>query len=154
MLETLFAPLTIIVSRKEIETIDTSHVLKTLKTLLVSREKIKSNCENIEISVFGYDNDERELWEIPEVNHFFNVLDNLFPYWFYFLIKNGTGLKMITFCCTNTQKISDTKTFIEPASFKYFLNKHLLAMNKLGDIIGMSDQENIELTKRIVDYYS
>lgn len=41
--------------------------------------------ERISISFEGYNEDNRELDEIPEVRDFIYELDDKFPYWLFFL---------------------------------------------------------------------
>ena len=85
--------LTIIISRQEIETNDLSQTIGTLNRLLEDKETIEYFFERVEIGVGGYDNDPRELWDIPEVKLFIQKLDRQFPYWFYFLTKFGSWLQ-------------------------------------------------------------
>ena len=146
--------LTIIISRQEIETNDLSQTIGTLNRLLEDKETIEYFFERVEIGVGGYDNDPRELWDIPEVKLFIQKLDRQFPYWLYFLTKFGSGLKMIAFCCSNLIKLSSTKVWLEPASLEQFYNRHFAAMNELGDKIGMTEKENVELTEMVVGYFS
>jgi hypothetical protein len=146
--------LTITISRKEIEARDTSSICATLDRLLEDEETISHFFEKVELGVSGYDNDPRELWDIPEVKAFFLQLDNRFPYWFFFLTKFGSGLKVIAFCCCKLISLSATKVWLEPASLEQFLNRHFLAMNQLCDHVKMSEKENVELTELVVGYFT
>ncbi len=154
MLKDLTDFLVITIDRKEIEAVDINTTLRQLNRLLINEETILKFYERVEIGVNGYDDDLRELWEIPEVNQYIRILDDYFPYWFYFLTKFGSGLKLIGFCCINTQKVSSTKVLLEPSSLERFYEKHFIAMNEIGDRIRMSEQENIQLTEMVLGYFS
>ena len=61
---------------------------------------------------------------------------------------------MITFCCINTAKYSSTQVNFDPVSMEQFYNKQFEAMNQIGDLIGMSEDENEELTENIIGYFT
>jgi len=65
-----------------------------LKAFLTSPETARNHFEKIDIVFHGYDDDTRQLFEIPEVRNFAFKLDEAFPYWFYFLSKNDLGLQV------------------------------------------------------------
>ncbi|MBL0139237.1 MAG: chlororespiratory reduction 6 domain-containing protein [Bacteroidetes bacterium] len=142
------------ISKQEIESNDFQPVFRTLNRLLEDKETILYFFERVEISVGGYENDPRELWEIPEVKKFIEELDTQFPYWFYFLTKYGAGLKMIAFCCSNLIKLTATKVWLDPDSLDKFFIKHFGAVNMLAYKINMTERENAELSKKITDYFS
>ncbi|MBL0064383.1 MAG: hypothetical protein IPP38_05060 [Bacteroidetes bacterium] len=54
------------ISKQEIESNDFQPVLRTLNRLLEDKETILYFFERVEISVGGYENDPRELWEIQK----------------------------------------------------------------------------------------
>ena len=60
--------------------------------------RARSFFEQLDIAFHGYDNDQRELFEIPEVRDFVNWLDDQFPFWLFFLTKKGLGLQCIMLC--------------------------------------------------------
>lgn len=59
-------PIVILIARKEVESQDISRILSMLKTLLSNPETAKEHFEKIDIAFHGYDDDTRELFEIPE----------------------------------------------------------------------------------------
>src|SRR5687767_2404454 len=91
-------PLLIVISRDEIERQDISGPLTTLKHLIASRENIRANQTNVDISFSGYEGTREELCEIPEVRNYVYALDAQFPFWLYFLSRYFTGLQCIAYC--------------------------------------------------------
>ena len=150
--QTDFIP--IVINRDDIESCNITPTLAILHRLLIDKTTILYFFERVDLGVNGYDDDRRELWDIPEVKIFIQKLDQRFPYWFYFLTKLGSGLKMVAFCCTNLIKLTDEQVWLEPASLKLFYNSHFIAVNELGGKIGMSDKKNEELTYKVIGYFS
>jgi hypothetical protein len=62
-----FDPVTIVISRDEVEARDISSVLTILKSCIVSPEHARAYFEKIDVAFHGYNDDSRELFEIPEV---------------------------------------------------------------------------------------
>jgi hypothetical protein len=60
------------ISRQEVESGDTS-VLSVLLRLLDKESAIQYR-EMVDIAVYGYDDDPRELYDVPEVQDFINKL--------------------------------------------------------------------------------
>ncbi|MBM3841438.1 MAG: DUF1817 domain-containing protein [Verrucomicrobia bacterium] len=93
-----FGPIMIVISRDEVERGDMTGPLQCLKALLVSRETIRANQTNVDVSFSGYEDTRDELFEIPEVRNYVYALDAKFPFWLYFLSRYFTGLQCITYC--------------------------------------------------------
>jgi len=146
--------LSIVVSRYEIETVNLSTIQNILINLLTDRSTMLSFFERVELGVSGYENDPRELWNIPEVKNYFKQLDEKFPYWFFFLSKQGHGLKLIAFCCIDLIQITNKQVWLEPATMEIFYQSHFSAMNQVCEIAGVSDEENEKLTERVFNYFS
>jgi len=83
----MFEPLVIIISKDEVDSSNILPALEILKYLIDSPDLAKSYQENVNIAFHGYDNDPRELFEIPEVRNYVYKLDEIFPFWLFFLVK-------------------------------------------------------------------
>ena len=64
----------------------------------VRRKRPGISSEKLDVAFHGYDHDVRELFEIPEIRDYVELLDSQFPYWLFFLTKSGFGLECITLC--------------------------------------------------------
>ena len=82
----------VVVSRDEVRARDISGVLKTLSPLLTDPGLARRGLESVGIVVDGYGERAEQLWQIPEVRSYLQRLDEQFPYWFYFLDKQGPDL--------------------------------------------------------------
>src|SRR5688572_23993481 len=88
----------VVVSREDVFTGNLDETLKLLNYLATSPEALTTYRERVEIRFDGFNEDRRELWEIPEVRSFVDRLDEEFPFWLYFLTREGTGLLAVSRC--------------------------------------------------------
>lgn len=143
----------IIISRDEVESGNINFALSTLRKLLENPEVASKFQENVDISFQGYENDSRELFEIPEVRDFVYALDNEFPYWLYFLSKYYLGLTCIIYCFLPPYLTDEGKAEIYPQRIEqYLLNRGFPAMNRICEYAGCSEKEIEEMTDRVMKY--
>jgi hypothetical protein len=74
-----FRPLYVVVSRDEVESRDLTAPLAALKSLIASPATARAHMESVDVAFSGYDEDARELFEIPEVREYVYRLDGEFP---------------------------------------------------------------------------
>lgn len=138
--------------REDIESGNTSSVMDILSQLL-ERDAAIRFCERVDVCCTGYDSDSRELWEIPEVREFVKRLDRQFPYWCYFLSRNGEGLLWLTYCLYPLALTPDEKQRLWlPAIRKYIEDRGIPQMTAICRYVGCSDKEAIRLTNSAVNY--
>jgi len=150
----------IAVDRYEIETSNFDGFDKLLKWLTSSEEMIKKNRGKFFISVFGYDDDERELYEFEEVRKWMKEVMQRFKYWGYFLymdkpLKNHSSLWLLSSCCVDvlaaTKDEKGNRWLIEPdaeqaAEFRNYIFHWL---NEFSEKYAISDQINFEQSMKI-----
>lgn len=83
-----FDSLTIGIDRSEVDLNESARASELLRSFVTSPESARAHQERVEFAFRGYDEDSRELWEIPEVRRFLADLDEEFPYW---LFSYGKG---------------------------------------------------------------
>lgn len=59
--------LRVVVDRSEVEALNVSHAATELSRVLANRNTVERYRKNVDLTIFGYSNDPRELFEIPEV---------------------------------------------------------------------------------------
>jgi hypothetical protein len=143
----------IVISRNEIESLEIAPVLKSLESMLYDAETVQAFQGQMGLSFQGYDNDPRELYEIPEIRRYLAMLDRNFPYWFYFHSTTDDTLKMLAFCLCDTRKIGAGLAYPEPEELKTFILKHFDATNRLFDHYHLDESMNEELSNQISDYF-
>jgi hypothetical protein len=92
--------ISLVVDRKSIEKLDYSIIQDYMDKCSESKNTLTNSHSRLDFSVFGYDDDDRQLCEIIEVINWVNksIYDGM-P-WFYFLSKspNSQGLKILALC--------------------------------------------------------
>jgi hypothetical protein len=88
------------IEREQIEQGNIAHALSSLMVMTDTRENVLMYQNSLSFMVSGYDNDRRELPEIPEVRTYFKALSEQWPYWLWFLSRNtGTVALFLTLLC-------------------------------------------------------
>jgi len=144
--------LNIVISREDIEAGDIGSTVSVLEKLLNPEVALKY-CEMVDIAVYGYDDDPRELNELPEVRDFVYKLDAEFPYWCYFLSKRRTGLMFILscFCPPHLTPESRDRIWLEKIG-EYLTRRGFPAMNHICEAAGCSESEIERMTNRLMEY--
>jgi hypothetical protein len=147
-------PIMLVVSREEVEGGDISRPQATFSKLLSSPETIRHFRERLDISFFGYDQDRRELFEIPEVRSFVHKLDEIFPYWLFFLSRYYLGLQCITFCFLPPFLTPESRQRIHTERLmKLMEDRWLPALYHISAAIGLDEQTLEALQKSAAEYF-
>jgi hypothetical protein len=145
--------LILVVSREQVESADITDVLDVLEKLLTSPEIALEFCERVDITFDGYNDDARELFEIPEVRNFVYELDNQFPFWLYFLSKYHSGLFCVLNCFLPPNLMDEAKKRKWPQLIQeYLLKRGIPALNQVCAFVGYSDKRVQELTDNALRY--
>lgn len=99
---------------------------------------------NLSVSVSGYDDDPRELYEIPEVRRYLQGLDQEWPFWFFFLTP--PSIQQVGMCLASAVSVASGKAFIPPENFYRFMERGFGAVNHLFDHYGFPESENEALS--------
>ena len=148
--EGLGIELVVVISKDDVESADIASTLEVLDEVFEDTEGYE--CK-VELLFFGYDADPRELYEIPEVRRFCQLLDHKFPYWFYFASRNTDTLKAFTYCCINVTPLRSGLVVPNPQEFGQFLMTHFQALNEITQDIEFGEEENLRITDEVMEYY-
>lgn len=123
------------VSQKEVLNMDTSGLMTLLTKLTINDEIVKKSESKLSFFIDGYNNDSREIYEIPEVINWMKKVFEDFKYWGYFLdmrkdFINLTGLRMFIFCMCES-KIINTNQNNTMKTIEYDIEQSLNIMEKL-----------------------
>jgi hypothetical protein len=127
---------------------------------LRSTKELALECQGkVEISVFGYDSDARELYEIDEVRAYVVLLDRALPDLFFFARSKEPAFTLLLFalCQVDVSLIGYEPSpqgmrhvSIPRPSFAPFLAAHWSGLNELTDWLGMSEDENKRISRDVV----
>ena len=125
-----------------------------LRSLLESAETIKSYRERLDVSCHDYDSDRRELWEIPDVRSFVARLDEEFPFWFYFMTRDGLGLFFIGRCFLLPYLTPEGDAAHNGPRLGGLLERRWFpAMNKMAVDAGLSEDDIRNLSESALEYF-
>lgn len=82
-------------SRREIESGLIGDAVDRLMTLSDSKEHTLLFADSLLVYMDGYDDDPRELFEIPQAVSFFRAVTREWPYWLHFCLKRPDALGVI-----------------------------------------------------------
>src|SRR6267154_2320204 len=144
--------------RKDVELFSIADVESFFQSLL---ENPAAAYNKLNIVVTGYDEDNRELWEIEQVRNYLKFIDMSFPYFFFFLNRdiptNASPFTLLLASCLPITKsiLKDGTKRLEfdLKNFPEFLSNHFEYMNELSDKCGFSEEENIKASDEIMKIY-
>ncbi len=146
-------PVIVVVSREQVEAQDTTSVLEVLQSCFSDPDRARALCENVDIAFDGYNQDSRELFEIPEVRDYVFKLDEQFPYWLYFLTKTGSGLQCVLLSFLPPYLTGAARQSIFPQKIEELLTRRWFpALNEICTFVGCSEAKIEELSNRAAEY--
>jgi len=137
----------LVFDRTEVETRNIWTALRILNRL-TEEPWLSKFRGRVALSISGYYDDPRELFEIEDVRRWVALLDRRFPYWLYFLTRVGSPLFFITECLCDTKREGDGVR-LEPESLGRFLVRGFDAVNQLGIPEGVNE----EITADVALYF-
>jgi len=147
------SPLTIVVSKEEVQSGNIVPALSSLKKLIETPEVAKSYVENVDIAFDGYNDYSEELFEIVEVRDYVYKLDDEFPYWLYFLSKKHLGLQALFLCFLPPFLTEEGKQKHFPEKINNLLsNRWIPALTHLCEFVGSDENDRDAIAERAMQY--
>jgi hypothetical protein len=115
-----------------VQACDTTTVLNALNSFLETRERVVWGRGRITLIFEGFDDDPRDVRNIPEIRRYIEKLDEQFPYWFYFADLDAHTLNVLALCLCPVIKVGNGST-PDLEGLKHFLASHVIALNILCD---------------------
>jgi len=140
-------------SREYVEAGNIEPVLKILNTL-IEPQNIKPFADRMMFCIEGYDIDNRELAEIPEVRRWMRMLDDKWPFWFWFCSPYCLTLKFLAFVLSDLKKDSVGQMYLNNIDFVNFMMNHFNAVNMMQEMKWIDQKDNRNVTHKIERYFS
>ncbi|MPW26827.1 hypothetical protein GC105_13650 [Alkalibaculum sp. M08DMB] len=144
--------LKITINRNDVETMNVSKYEIMLKTLYPNVLMTHNFHENVDLVINGYEDDTREIWQIPEVRKFVKKLNKRFDQWFYFLDKNSDSLYWLTMCLCGKGFGEKDKLLMNNLAFNDFINDQLKSLSELCYYLNDPNKYN-EIKEGVFIYY-
>ena len=129
------------VSKKEVTNKDYKRIINSLEILKEAGTEAK---RKLFLVFDGYNDDKREIYEIPEIRDFVKDIYNKYKYLFYFLTTLDNNRSIIYACINNIEIIHNNNNPI--VKFRIILNKEIErettnAMLEYGTQIGETEMQ-------------
>lgn len=104
----------------------------------------------------GYDDDPRELSQIPECVVFFRALTQQWPYWYHFLEKNGPSISIVIQLLCDMRVVQTINgrvgcEFVSLDEFRGVAMRLFDGMNTLYEAHGIDEAQNVAMSKKVND---
>lgn len=148
------------VDRKDVESLDTSHILEFFKRIEASDALCRKFQGRIEISISGYDSDPRELWEIKQAINWFKKVDPELNWFFFSYMKPpARGFRCYLSCICNARRAKGKKKAkqgsilveLDRRQYPYVLDSNFEKLNYMTDRLGMPVEENKRISFEAID---
>jgi hypothetical protein len=110
-------------------------------------------CGRISLLVDGYNDDPRELFEVPEVRAYIKRLDQAWPYWFFFLSQADESIKLLESCLCDTIEVVPGVTSVDMEQLERSLARHFAVMHRLSEELGLPEEMCEEVAEGIIGIF-
>ena len=149
----MLKPLEIEFSRDLVIEIGISEIRKKFNHLISSPRVIKFYKNRLRLS-FSYQAGAMKFFEDPDFRNFIFKLDNEFPFWLYFVHKDGDSLANLVLCFVLPYLTEPAKKKHFPEKVEELLSKRWIpALKNIKNGIGMDDDEYQEIEKQSIQYF-
>jgi hypothetical protein len=138
-------PMLFEIAYDDIQSGDITSVLSALNGFLTTRERAVAGRGRVTLMFAGYDDDPRDVYDVPEIRRYARALDDQFPYWFYFADPQNSTLKVLALCLCRIVKVPGGST-LHRDDYKQFIFSHLAALNQFCDTFALGDDVNRQAT--------
>lgn len=144
-------PVVLMISRRQVEAGDIVSVLTSLKPFLATREDAWLYRGQMSLVVDGFNEDSRELVDIPEVRAFLRELDKQWPYWAFFYNQVDDSIKLLGSCVCGDNFPGGGAVEIDGNKLGDFLRRGFAGMNSIFDKHGFPEQELESMSRGILE---
>lgn len=137
-----------VINRSMIESNDVDAMVAALDAMTIPDGK--SLFRRMDWSISGYDDDSRELFQIPEVVAFLRQLDERWPYWGFYQHPCGRWVRTMTFCLAGTHFTSGSRIEWDQPSVVCAYIRWSIALAKLCRRHGIGDETMIAADQSLV----
>ena len=140
-------PVVLMISRREVEQGDLASVLARLKVFLTTREDAWLYRGQMTLVVDGYNDDPRELVDIPQVRTLLAQLEAAWPYWAFSFNQVDDSIKLLLSCVAGVRFLGRGAVEMDPQRMATALAHGFGGMNEVFERFGFPEDE-LELMSR------
>jgi hypothetical protein len=144
-----------VVDREDIEDEDIKNAQDFIERIYFNDSLCRKFQGRIEIFISGYDDDPRELFEIPEVVRWYQKADPILKHWFFFAntVAPASGLNCYWACLCGAKRtpaksksVGTIQVELERESLVETLKLNFSRLNELTTRLGITDEENKKIS--------
>lgn len=144
-------PVVLLISRRQVEQRDLASVLNELKLLLATRQDTWLYRGQVTLVVDGYNDDLRELVDIPQVRGFLRALERQWPYWAFFFNQVDDSIKILASCVCGASYPGGGTVEIDTKMLREFLMRGFGGMNALFERHGFPETELQIMSRGVIE---
>ena len=144
-------PVVLMISRRQVEAFDIASVMTNLKPFLATREDAWLYRGQMTLVVDGYNDDPRELVDIPEVRALLQKLYHQWPYWAFFLNQVDDSITLLGSCICGTRFPGGGAVEIDGPRVEEFLMHGFVGMNSVFEKHGFPEAELESMSQGLVE---
>ena len=144
-------PVVLMISRREVEAGDLASVLSRLKVFLATREDAWLYRGQMTLVFDGYNNDPRELVDIPEVRNLLRVLESSWPQWAYFFNQVDDSIKLLLSCVAGSRFLGRGAVEMDAEMVAAALGRAFGGMNMVFERFGFPEDELEKMSNGLVE---
>ena len=144
-------PVVLMISRRQVEEPDLASVLKGLRPFTATREDAWLYRGQMSLVVSGYEDDPREIVDIPQARLFLKNLAREWPYWAFFFNHVDGSLALLLSCATGKSFPGLGAVEIDIEALQKVLLHGFAGTNELFDRYGFDEKENEAMTRGVIE---
>jgi hypothetical protein len=140
------------IERNDIEKNNTDKIIDFFNRLQLNDKLTKATQGKVELFIDGYNNDKRELWEIPTVKKYVKRIEPKIKYWFFFINTKKPSVWLPTMASC----LCEANWYIKPKSYKVlevgkitidrkllgeFIERNFLWLNEISDSLNIGEEK-------------
>ncbi len=144
-------PAVLMISRREVEAGDIASVLSRLKPFLATREDARRYRGQMTLVVDGYNDDPRELVDIPVVRSILRQLEAAWPSWAYFFNQVDDSIKLLLSCAAPHRFLGSGAVEMDADLVAAVLSRGFGGINTIFEQYGFPEDELETLSRGLVE---
>lgn len=140
-------PVVLLISRREVDQAGLASVLSRLKVFLATREDAWRYRGQMTLVVDGFNDDPRELVDIPQVRSLLRGLEAEWPYWAFFFNQVDDSIKILLSCVAGSRFLGNGAVEMDASRVGAALARGFNGMNEVFERFGFPESE-LELMSR------
>lgn len=149
-----------VISRDDIENGNSGFLTDFFERLQLNDDLCLATQGKVELFIDGYNSDQRELWQIPEVISWIKQVEPQIKYWFYFIRtqKPCHWLQTFALCLWGAFWLKQPKPYVvgkagevsfDKNLFVEFMERNFCWLNEITENLGLSEDENRRITAEV-----